>query len=88
MQEISETLRKRYILMRRGFCNIKDIQAFVPCGYPKAKEIQKKITEQISEEGFESLKGVILTDRLMRFMQISESKIVMDYEALKTDALE
>lgn len=60
----------------------------MPCGYSKAKEIQKKITEQISEEGFESLKGVILTDRLMRFMQISESKIVMDYEALKTDALE
>lgn len=87
MQDINATVRCRYELMRRGFCNIKDIQTFVPCGYPKAKEIQKRIVEQIAKDGFEDLKGVILTSRLMDFMKITESKIISDYEASKLDTL-
>lgn len=86
MQEINETIRSRYELMRRGFCHIKDIQAFVPCGYPKAKKIKTKILEQVESEGFESMQGVILTSRLMKFMDISEMKIIKDYEASRRDA--
>lgn len=74
----------RYELMRKGFVNRTDIKKFVPCGYATAKKIFKTIREEIDSSGIENLDdNIILTSRLMKFMGLSEKKIIDAYQALK-----
>jgi hypothetical protein len=73
----------RYQNLNRGWMLTKDIAECVPCSLQTARLIRKQIELKIKSEGFESLRGCILTARFLKFMGMSEKKIMTDYEEAK-----
>jgi hypothetical protein len=78
-------IQERHRCLEQGWMQTKDIAACVPCGMKTARDIRKIIESQVTLEGFENLKGCILTTRFLKYMHLSESKVKHDYEQWKKE---
>lgn len=67
--------QKRMGLLAKGYLDKSDIKVFVPCGNVKAREIYNSIRNQVTSEGLENLREVILAKRILKFMGLTTESI-------------
>lgn len=65
----------RLELINKGFITIKDIQKFCACGYPKAKMMYEEIVAAIKKEKKKISPMGISTQRLLKYLDLSEEDI-------------
>ncbi len=66
---------RRLEIISKGFLNKKEIREFVPCGQKRANEIYDEIRKSVKKEGFENLSDVILSKRMLKFLDLSIADI-------------
>lgn len=69
--------------MIRGWLRKKDIRPFTGCRVKEVDTIWNDIHKQMKKEGIESMDGIILTRRLIKYLGLAEKDIIKAYENTK-----
>lgn len=80
-----ELVSVRYYLMIRGWMTASDIAEFIPCSRDKSYKVFNEIREKNKHEGIENLHKVVLTQRVMDYLKITEDQIKKEMKEIETD---
>lgn len=70
----------RYEMKTRGWMRKSDIRPFTGCKQREIDTIWKSIQTDMKREGIESMDGIVLTKRVMKFIGLTEKDIDKAYE--------
>lgn len=70
----------RYEMKTRGWMRKSDIRPFTGCKAKEINEIWKALHDDMKYEGIESMDGIVLTKRVIKFMGLTDKDIDKAYE--------